>query len=139
MPHGHWQSSTIISAVRLSGPCASGVFDSSTDTDVFEAYVQQVLVPALQPGDVVVMDNLQTHKVKRIGELIASAGARTLFLPAYSPDLNPIENMWSKVKTLVRKAEARTFDAVVAAVGAALAKVTLEDCKGFFKNCGYAI
>jgi len=138
VPHGHWQSSTIISAIRLDGACAPAVFDSPTDTDVFEAYVEQVLLPALKPGDVVVMDNLQTHKVKRIRDLIESAKARLLFLPAYSPDFNPIENMWSKVKTLVRKAEARTFDAVVAAVGESLAKVTPDDCQGYFKNCGYA-
>jgi transposase len=138
VPHGHWQSSTIISAIRLDGACAPAVFDSSTDTDVFEAYVEQVLLPVLRPGDVVVMDNLQTHKIKRVGELIASAQATLVFLPAYSPDLNPIENMWSKIKTLVRKAEARTFDAIVTAVGNALAKVTLDDCKGYFKHCGYA-
>jgi transposase len=106
---------------------------------VFEAYVGEVLLPALGPGDVLVMDNLSVHKVQRILDAIEAAGVKVLFLPPYSPDYNPIEKMWSKVKALVRAAEARTFETIVEAVGNALGKVTQEDCRGFFKNCGYAI
>lgn len=139
VPHGHWQTSTIIAAIRLEGACAPAVFDTATDSEVFEVYIEQVLGPCLRPGDVVVMDNLPAHKGRRIGELIEQAQAKAVFLPPYSPDFNPIENMWSKAKALVRAAEARSFDAIVEAVGAALKSVTVEDCKGFFRHCGYAI
>ena len=138
VPHGHWKSNTIISAIRLDGPCAPAVFNTSTDAEVFEVYVEQVLLPTLKPGDVVVMDNLGAHKVKAVIDLITAAEIRVLFLPPYSPDFNPIENMWSKIKALVRAAEARTFEAIVEAVGDALSTVTLEDCRGYFQNCGYA-
>jgi transposase len=138
VPHGHWQTTTIISAVRLGGPCAPAVFNTGTDTEVFEAYVEEVLLPVLAPGDVLVMDNLGAHKVQRILDRIAAAGVKAVFLPPYSPDYNPIENMWSKVKALVRAAEARTFERIAEAVGDALRKVTGEDCRGFFQNCGYA-
>jgi transposase len=139
VPHGHWQTTTIISAVKLSGPCAPAVFNTGTDTEVFEAYVEEVLLPALGSGDVLMMDNLSVHKVQRILKRIEAAGVRVMFLPPYSPDYNPIENMWSKVKALVRAAEARTFETIVEAVGKALGKVTHDDCRGFFQNCGYAI
>jgi transposase len=138
IPHGHWQTTTLISAVKLSGACAPAIFNTGTDTEVFEAYVAEVLLPALRPGDVLVMDNLAVHKVQRILERIDAAGVKVLFLPPYSPDYNPIEKMWSKVKALVRAAEARTFDTIVEAIGNALRKVTREDCHGFFQNCGYA-
>ncbi len=138
IPHGHWQTSTIISAIRLNGVCSPAVFNTGTDADVFEAYVEQVLLPALEPGDVVVMDNLATHKVKRILERIEQAGVAVRFLPPYSPDFNPIENMWSKAKALLRAAEARTFDTIVNAVGNALRQVTTDDCRGYFQNCKYA-
>lgn len=139
VPHGHWQTSTIISAIRLTGPCAPAVFNTSTDSCVFEAYVEQVLLPTLAPGDVVVMDNLAAHKIRCITDLITGAQASVRFLPPYSPDFNPIENMWSKTKALVRAVEARTFDTIVDAVGNALKRITLDDCKGFFQNCGYAM
>jgi transposase len=138
VPCGHWQSSTIISAIRLRGAVAPAVFNTAADGDLFEAYVEQVLLPELAPGDVVVMDNLAAHKGSRITDLILSAQASVRFLPPYSPDYNPIENMWSKTKALVRAAEARTFEALVDAVGHALGQVTLADCTGFFQNCGYA-
>jgi transposase len=138
VPHGHWQTTTIISAIKLSGPCAPAIFNTGADTEVFDAYVEEVLLPALRPGDVLVMDNLAVHKVQRILERIDAAGIRVLFLPPYSPDYNPIEKMWSKVKALVRAAEARAFETIVEAVGKALCKVSREDCHGFFKNCGYA-
>lgn len=137
-PCGHWQTTTIISAIRLGGACATGVFDAPADTDVFVAYVQQVLLPQLSPGDVVVLDNLKAHKVTQVAALIASAQASVVYLPPYSPDFNPIECMWSKVKASVRATAARTFDTLVEAVGQAMAQVTPADCQGYFQNCGYA-
>lgn len=138
VPHGHWQTSTIISAIRLSGPFAPAVFDGPADTDTFRAYVEQVLAPALHPGEIVVMDNLSVHKAPGIESAIQAVGARVLYLPPYSPDFNPIEAMWSKVKSHLRSAAARTFDAVCHAVADALTRVTPTDCQGFFLNCGYA-
>ncbi len=107
------------------------------DTQSFRAYVGQVLVPTLRPGDIVVMDNLSPHKSDPTLALITQVGAQVLFLPAYSPDLNPIEKMWSKVKGLLRGAEARTPAALVTAIGQALAKVTSQDALGWFVSCGY--
>ena len=138
VPHGHWKTTTMISAVRTSGPFAGAVVDGATDTDVFLTYVGQALVPELRQGDVVVMDNLAPHKHPRVRELIEEAGARVLYLPPYSSDYNPIENMWSKVKSLLRSAAARTYQDLLEAVSAALAAVTSDDCRGFFRHCGYA-
>lgn len=137
-PAGHWQTTTVISAVRLSGPFAPAVFDGPTDREVFTAYVQQVLVPELQPGDVVVMDNLSPHKAPLIRQAIEAAGARLLYLPPYSPDFNPIENLWSKLKQFLRRVAARTFEALCDAIAAGLQTITSNDCQGFFQNCGYA-
>jgi len=138
VPHGHWQTTTIISAVRLSGRCATGVFNAPADTDIFLAYLEQVLAPTLVPGDVVVMDNLQPHKAAGVAAILAKVGAELRYLPPYSPDFNPIECMWSKVKSLVRSASARSFETLVEAVAGAIAAVTPSDCLGFFQNCGYA-
>lgn len=138
VPHGHWQTSTLIATLRLGGPTATAVFDAPTDREVFGAYVRQVLVPSLHPGDVVVMDNLASHKVPAIQAAITAAGAQVRYLPPYSPDYNPIESMWSQVKSSVRAAEARTFDTIVAAVGQAVAHVTPADARGYFNHCGYA-
>ena len=138
VPHGHWQTSTIISAIRLSGPFAPAVFGGPADTDTFRAYVEQVLAPALHPGEIVVMDNLSVHKAPGIESAIQAVGASVLYLPPYSPDFNPIEAMWSKVKSHLRSAAARTFDAICHAVAEALTKVTPTDCQGFFQSCGYA-
>lgn len=137
-PHGHRKTYTMIGAVRLDGPCAAALVDGPVDADVFRAYVGLVLVPDLRPGDVVVMDNLQPHKAAGVREMVEAAGASLLYLPPYSPDYNPIENMWSKVKQLLRSAAARTYEALQAAVWAALDAVTADDCRGFFRNCGYA-
>src|SRR5258707_9446927 len=111
--------------------------EGATDTEVFQTYVREVLCPTLQAGDMVVMDNLAPHKSQPTLELIAAAGARVLFLPAYSPDLNPIEKMWSKVKGHLRSTEARTPEELVAAVGDALTQVTPKDALGWFASCGY--
>jgi transposase len=104
---------------------------------VFEAYVEQVLAPTLRRGQVVVMDNLSAHKGERVGELIEERGCKLLYLPSYSPDFNPIEEAFSKIKGLVRKAEARTREALVEAIGWALSAVSSEDARGFFEHCGY--
>ena len=127
----------MIGAVRLHGVDAAMVIEAATNAMVFETYVEQVLVPTLRPGDVVVMDNLSAHKSVAVREAIEAVGAELLFLPPYSPDFNPIESMWSKVKQFLRRAAARTFDTLVAVIGDALRSITLDDCQGFFAGCGY--
>jgi len=138
-PAGHWNTTTLIAAVSESGPLAPLLLDGATDSEVFTAWVEQFLVPSLREGEIVVMDNLSSHKVKRVRELIESAGACLLYLPPYSPDLNPIEKMWSKVKALLRGAKARTQEALDKAVAQALAAVTQSDIQGWFRCCGYTI
>lgn len=128
----------MISSIRLDGRTACMTLEGTTDTESFRAYVGQVLVPTLRPGDMVVMDNLSPHKSDPTLALITNAGAQVLFLPAYSPDFNPIEKMWSKVKGLLRGAEARTTGELVAAIGQALARVTPQDALGWFVSCGYS-
>ena len=137
-PHGHWHTTTMLSSIRLDGTTACMAIEGATDTEVFRAYVRAVLVPTLRPGDIVVMDNLSPHKSDPTLALITNAGAQAIFLPAYSPDFNPIEKMWSKVKNLLRGAEARTPDALITAIGHALAKVTPQDALGWFTSCGYS-
>ena len=137
-PHGHWHTTTMISSIRLNGSTACMALEGTTDTESFRAYVGEVLLPTLQPGDIVVMDNLSPHKSDPTLALITHAGARVLFLPPYSPDLNPIEKMWSKVKGLLRGAEARTPADLITAIGHALAKVTSQDALGWFASCGYS-
>ena len=137
-PHGHWQTTTMMSSIRLDGSTACMALEGTTDTESFRAYVGQVLVPTLRPGDLVVLDNLSPHKSDPTLALIRQAGAQVLFLPAYSPDLNPIEKMWSKVKTLLRGAEARTPEDLITAIGRALARVTPQDALGWFVSCGYS-
>lgn len=128
----------MISSIRLDGSSACMTIEGATDTEVFRTYVAKVLVPTLRPGDVVVMDNLAPHKSEPTLELITRAGAKVLFLPAYSPDLNPIEKMWSKIKALLRTAEARTIEDLNQAIGRALAQVTPADALGWFTSCGYS-
>jgi transposase len=137
-PSGHWHTTTMISSIRLDGSTACMAIDSATDTEVFQTYVRQVLCPALRPGDVVVMDNLSPHKNADTLSLITAVGAEVRFLPAYSPDLNPIEKMWSKVKALLRGTEARTQETLVAAIAAALRKITPQDALNWFASCGYS-
>jgi transposase len=137
-PAGHWQTTTMICSLRLDGSTACMAIPSATDTEVFRAYVAEVLCPTLRPGDLVVMDNLAPHKSDPTLELIAAAGASVLFLPAYSPDFNPIEKMWSKVKAHLRGAEARTREDLITEIGNALEKVTAQDALGWFVSCGYS-
>lgn len=136
-PCGRWSTTTMISSVRLDGATAAMVIEGATTGDVFEAYVREVLCPTLRPGDVVVMDNLSSHKRPTVERLIEQVGASVRFLPPYSPDLNPIEMMWSKVKAFLRAAKARTQQALLAAIAAALKTVTADDAKGWFTKCGY--
>ena len=128
----------MISSLRLNGSTACMALEGTTDTESFRAYVAAVLRPTLQPGDIVIMDNLSPHKSDPTLALITQAGAQVLFLPAYSPDLNPIEKMWSKVKGLLRGAEARTPADLITAIGQALARVTPQDALGWFVSCGYS-
>ena len=128
----------MISSIRLDGSTACMALEGTTDTESFRSYVSQVLLPVLKPDDIVVMDNLSPHKSDPTLALITRAGARVLFLPAYSPDLNPIEKMWSKIKGLLRTAEARTPADLITAIGQALAKVTPQDALGWFVSCGYS-
>lgn len=137
-PHGHWHTTTMISSIRLDGSTACMTIDSATDTEVFRAYVGEVLCPTLRPGDIVVMDNLWPHKNEQTIALIEAVGAQALFLPAYSPDLNPIEKMWSKVKESLRSAKARTQSDLIQAIACALAKVTPQDALHWFASCGYS-
>jgi transposase len=137
-PLGHWHTTTMISAIDLVGVRASMVIDGATDTEAFCIYVEQVLAPVLRGGEIVVMDNLQPHKHPRVRAAIEAAGATLVYLPPYSPDFNPIEAMWSKVKQSLRSAAARTFEALLDAIRSALASVTAADCLGFFTGCGYA-
>ena len=137
-PAGHWQTLTMISSIRLDGSTACMALEGTTDTEAFRAYVRQVLVPTLRPGDIVIMDNLSPHKSDHTLKLIAEAGAEVLFLPAYSPDFNPIEMMWSKIKNILRSMEARTLSDLIAAIGQALARITINDAMNWFAHCGYS-
>lgn len=137
-PHGHWHTTTVIGSIRLDGSSAAMAIEGATDTEVFQAYVRHVLCPTLRAGDIVVMDNLSPHKNERTLSLIEALGASVLFLPAYSPDLNPIEKMWSKVKQSLRSAEARTRDELLEAIDHALQSVTPSDAIGWFVSCGYS-
>jgi transposase len=128
----------MVGSLRVEGPTACVSFEGATDTEVFRTYVQEVLCPTLRPGDRVILDNLCPHKSERTVCLIRQAGAEVLFLPAYSPDLNPIEKMWSKVKASLRRAEARTPAALGEAIGSALASVTRQDAMNWFASCGYS-
>ena len=128
----------MISSIRLDGSTACMALEGTTDTESFRAYVGEVLVPTLRPGDIVVLDNLSPHKSDPTLALITNTGAQVLFLPAYSPDLNPIEKMWSKVKALLGGAEARTPADLVTAIGQALARVTAQDALGWFVS-GYSL
>jgi transposase len=138
-PQGHWKVLTLLGAISLRGMVATMTIESPTDGDVFLAYVEQVLCPKLQVGDVVVMDNLSAHKVQGIRELIQATGAELLYLPPYSPDLNPIEKAWSKLKQLLRAAKARTTDTLETAIAEVLKAITADNAAAWFRHCGYGI
>jgi transposase len=137
VPHGHWKTTTMLSAIRLDGPYAAVTVDGAVDAEIFGIYIRDILAPQLRPGDVLVLDNLPAHKAPSVREAVEAVGARLFYLPPYSPDYNPIENMWSKVKSYLRSAAARTVEALGQAIDDALATVTADDCRGFFRHCGY--
>ena len=128
----------MIGSIRLDGSTACMTIEGAADTEVFQAYIRWVLCPTLRPGDMVIMDNLSPHKSQPTLSLITELGAQVLFLPAYSPDLNPIEKMWSKIKNCLRNAEARTEATLIEAIAAALQKVTRQDAINWFASCGYS-
>ncbi len=136
-PHGHWRTTTFVAGLRASGIIAPFVLDGPMTGEAFRAYVKQVLAPELEPGDAVVMDNLAAHKVAGVQEAIRAAGASILYLPSYSPDLNPIEQLFAKLKTLLRKAAARTREALWDAIGALLDAFRPTECQNYLANCGY--
>lgn len=139
VPHGHWKTTTLIAALGISGMRCSTVVDGAVNGDVFEAFVEHILVRGLRRGDIVIMDNLSSHKRERIRMLIEAAGARLLFLPPYSPDLNPIELIFAKVKQLLRSLASRTRDALWKAMQSVLDKVTPSDASNCYKHCGYTL
>jgi transposase len=136
-PWGHWKTSTFVAGLRSDGVMAPCVLDGAMTGESFRAYVEQMLAPALTPGDVVVMDNLPVHKVAGVEAAIRKAGASLLYLPSYSPDLNPIEHLFAKLKALLRKAAARTRDALWTTIGTLLEQFTPNECANYFKSCGY--
>jgi transposase len=138
-PGGHWKVLTTLATLSLAGIGAAMTIEAATDGDIFSDYVEQVLVPTLEAGDVVVLDNLSAHKVPGIQEAVQARGARLLYLPPYSPDLNPIEQAWSKFKQFLRAAKARTRQALDQAVADALKTITPENAAAWFKHCGYNV
>ncbi len=136
-PAGHWKTTTMLAAIGLDGVDAPWTLDGAIDADAFLVYVEHVLVPTFQGGEIVVLDNLSSHKHPRVAELINAAGAEVWYLPPYSPDFNPIEQMWSKIKQILRSLAARTFDGLVKAIGLALDQVTRDDLLGWFTHGGY--
>ena len=137
VPAGHWCTTTMLSSLRLDGSTAAMVIEGATDRDVFDAYVREVLVPTLRSTDIVVLDNLAPHKTPDIVAAIEATGAEVWFLPPYSPDLNPIEKMWSKVKQSLRKARAQSEQALLNAIAAALKAILPTDAQDWFNSCGY--
>jgi len=138
-PHGHWKTTTLIAALGIKGMKCSTVVDGAVNGDVFEAFVEQVLVPQLEPGDVVIMDNLSSHKRARIRELIEARQAELRYLPPYSPDLNPIEMVFSKIKQLLRTLACRTRTALWQCMQAVLDTVTPSDATNCFRHAGYTL
>ncbi len=137
IPRNRGKNTTLLASLRQEGMGPSMAVEGATTSRVFETYVQRLLAPALRPGQVVVMDNLGAHRPKRVRELIEERGCELLYLPSYSPDLNPIEEALSKVKHILRKIAARTKESLIEAIGRALAAVSAQDVNGFFVNCGY--
>ena len=139
VPQGHYQTSTVIAGVRLGGPCAPWLFAGPMDGEMFLAWVRQGLAPVLRPQEVVILDNLATHKVAGVRPAIEAAGARLIYLPPYSPDFNPIENLWSQIKAILRALAPRTAGQLLAAAATAFDAISPADCRGFFLHARYAI
>jgi len=138
-PCSHWQTHTVIAGLRLDGLTAPAVFDGPIDTPTFRAYVEQVLVPTLRPGDVVVLDNLAVHKQPDVRDAIEAVGARVRFLPPYSPDFNPIELAFAKLKAFLRAARPRSFEQVCGLIAIAIGLFTPDECANYARHCGYGV
>jgi transposase len=138
VPHGHWKTSTFIAALRCDRIEAPWILDGPINAEAFKTYVEKILAPTLRPGDLVIMDNLGSHKGNAVRQAIRATGAKLIFLPKYSPDLNPIEQVFAKLKHLLRKRAARTIETLTAAVGELLDAFTPEECANYFANSGYA-
>lgn len=139
VPHGHWKTTTLIAALDHQGMRCATTVDGAVNGDIFTAFVEQVLVPTLKPGDLVVMDNLSAHKVQGVREAIEAVNANVVYLPPYSPDFNPIELAFSKLKHLIRSASHRTQQALWHNLQPLLDRITSSDAAGFFKHCGYSL
>ena len=139
VPAGHWRTLTVLAALTTTGVLASMTIESPTDGDVFLAFVEQVLAPRLEPGHVVVLDNLSAHKVAGVRQLIEDRGAQLLYLPPYSPDFNPIEQAWSKLQQQLRGVKARVLEQLEPALADALSAITAHNARAFFRHCGYGI
>ena len=137
VPQAHWRATTLVAGIRGDGVVAPFALEGAMDAATFEAYIEQVLVPCLRPGDVVVLDRLQAHRGRAVARAVRRAGAGVWYLPPYSPDYNPIEHLWSKVKGALRTAGARTAEALWEALPKAVATVTAQDCQHSFAHCGY--
>ena len=137
MPHGHWKTTTFIGALRAEGLTAPAVFDGAINGESFLAYVEQVLVPTLRPGDIVILDNLPSHKVDGVQAAIEAAGAELRYLPPYSPDLNPIEQMFAKFKARLRKIAARSVEALWTAIGQTVSAFQPGECANYLRHSGY--
>lgn len=137
VPHGHWKTTTFVGALTLRGFIAPWVLDGPINRDAFETYVEKVLVPELRPDDIVVMDNLSSHKGPRVRQMIDAVGARLLYLPPYSPDFNPIENAFAKLKALLRKAAERSVEGLWSTIGRCLDLFTPQECRNYFEAAGY--
>ncbi len=137
VPNGNWKTTTFVAALRLDRIEAPWLLEGPIDGESFRTYVERVLVPTLREGDIVIMDNLGSHKGKAVRQLIRTAGAKLFFLPKYSPDLNPIEQVFAKLKHLLRKAAARTIEGICTAIGEILGAFTAEECSNYFRNSGY--
>jgi len=138
VPHGHWKTTTLVCGISIKGIIAPMVLDGPINREAFLAYVEQFLVPVLKPGDIVIMDNLPAHKGEAVREAIEAAGAHLRYLPPYSPDLNPIENAFSKLKAGLKKIAARTITHLWQAIAQILPTISQNDCRNFFINAGYA-
>lgn len=137
VPHGHWKTSTFVAGLRAGGVVAPMVFDGAMNGEIFRFYIATQLGPTLSPGDVVIMDNLAAHKVSGVRELIEACGATLLYLPAYSPDLNPIELLFSKLKWLLRSASARSVDVLWNTLGDCLQRFAPDECRRYLRYSGY--
>lgn len=137
VPHGHWKTTTFVAALRCDAVTAPLVLDGAMNGAAFKAYVEQMLAPALKPGDIVIMDNLAAHKVEGVRQAIETAGANLVYLPPYSPDLNPIEQLFAKLKALLRKAAERSVEALWDRIGQLLDSFPPHECRNYFRNAGY--